>query len=225
MKWIYIGLMISLSFFHISFVSLEQPQAQFSLSDSQQDSTTSVFKNFEAKIKGGTIILLEWTTQFEKNTTYFFIERSHNGQIYESIGSIGASKNSHIPITYSFSDLKPLPGLSYYRVKVVTPAGKAYYSESKEVSFNPEDDGIKLISAYPNPFKDSIKISYTCNRDLPITMEYFKDDGKVIVSELIQSKEGENTIYLKPDSLPNGRYILGIMGPEKKLKAIEILKK
>jgi hypothetical protein len=62
-------------------------------------------------------INLNWTTGSEINNDYFTIERSRDLYGWEVMGFVEGAGNSSVPIDYSFSDLNPLDGLAYYRLK------------------------------------------------------------------------------------------------------------
>jgi hypothetical protein len=62
-------------------------------------------------------IFLNWTTGSEINNDYFTLERSRDLYGWEVLGFVEGAGNSSVPIDYSFSDLRPLDGLAYYRLK------------------------------------------------------------------------------------------------------------
>ncbi|GAB4052945.1 T9SS type A sorting domain-containing protein [Spirosoma litoris] len=62
--------------------------------------------------------LLEWKTAQEIDNAGFTILRGDNPTSLEAIGEVASQAtdgNAHQPLTYSFLDTAPLPGLSYYR--------------------------------------------------------------------------------------------------------------
>lgn len=70
---------------------------------------------------------LEWLTATEVNCDYFLIERSVDGILWEEIGRVEGSGNSNAYVEYGFSDLKPIPGYNYYRLKQVDYNGVYKY--------------------------------------------------------------------------------------------------
>jgi hypothetical protein len=79
---------------------------------------------------------LQWQTAQEQNSAEFIIERSTDGSNYTAIGSVAAAGESHLPLTYSFTDVTPAQGLNYYRLKEKDLDGKFMYSQVRVVSFN-----------------------------------------------------------------------------------------
>ncbi len=58
-----------------------------------------------------------WETASEINNDYFTIERSSDGNHFESIGTVKGKGNSSTNTRYSFTDNNPFDGISYYRLK------------------------------------------------------------------------------------------------------------
>jgi hypothetical protein len=74
-------------------------------------------KTFEAQPEERSV-RLSWTVAQEINLKHYEILRSADGIIFENIGTVQAL-NQLNENTYQFTDLQPLEGLSYYRLKIV----------------------------------------------------------------------------------------------------------
>jgi hypothetical protein len=61
-------------------------------------------------------IQLKWITESETDNDYFTISKSEDGYIYEDIGIVDGSGNSHITKEYRFIDLHPINGINYYQL-------------------------------------------------------------------------------------------------------------
>jgi hypothetical protein len=85
--------------------------------------------------KRGNAALIQWATAQEQNSRDFTIERSADGNIYSSIGSVGAAGNSSVSQTYSFTDNAPLTGKNYYRLKQSDLDGQFIYTQVKLLDF------------------------------------------------------------------------------------------
>jgi len=72
-------------------------------------------------------VVLKWTTGTEINNDYFTIERSRDLYGWEILGFVNGAGNSSTPKNYTFSDLYPLDGLAYYRLKQTDFDGKFKY--------------------------------------------------------------------------------------------------
>lgn len=105
---------------------------------------------------------LQWRTAMEYNTRTFMVERSVEGQTYQSIGEVAAAGQSQTVRSYSFTDPQPLPTGGYYRVRMEDGEGNFSYSDvcnSKaptaanpaplKVFPNPTDGGLYMIALEP----------------------------------------------------------------------------
>ena len=61
-------------------------------------------------------VLVQWTTGQENNSGYFTIERSSNGQDFETLMAISAKGESGTASNYEFIDNSILPGTTWYRL-------------------------------------------------------------------------------------------------------------
>jgi Subtilase family/Secretion system C-terminal sorting domain len=113
--------------------------------------------SFEA-VKQTKKVLLQWTTDNEVNADKYIVERSADGITYASIGNVPAYNNGN-KNNYNFTDLQPLPGLNFYRLKMKDLDGSFRNSPVRKVNFdNTSDD----FSIYPNPvIADKLFVSST----------------------------------------------------------------
>ncbi|HVV06830.1 MAG TPA: LamG-like jellyroll fold domain-containing protein [Puia sp.] len=80
--------------------------------------------------------ILQWQTGQEQNTRDFVIERSSDGSNYTDIGTVGAAGNSNTKRYYNFTDIAPLEGNNYYRLKQRDLDGQSTYSPVRMLSFS-----------------------------------------------------------------------------------------
>lgn len=97
---------------------------------------------------------LDWKTSSEINSAYFGIERSRDGDTWETIGKVAAAGNSHTELTYEYIDdnlpfSRTVDQIYYYRLRLTDQDGSHKYSDIKAVNFSRKtSDGIAI---YPNP--------------------------------------------------------------------------
>ena len=96
--------------------------------------------------------VLQWKTGEQTERAKYAVQRSSNGTAWETLANNVQSDVSDQSFTYT--DIKPLPGESFYRLKMVSTAGVESYSEVK--SFLSASD--HLIKCYPNPTTSYIQI-------------------------------------------------------------------
>jgi len=73
-------------------------------------------------------VALQWATASEKDNKEFVVERSHNGFQFEEITVVAGHGSTFIAQNYSATDVSPLTGTTYYRLKQVDYDGKFEYS-------------------------------------------------------------------------------------------------
>ncbi|MFW5663557.1 MAG: G8 domain-containing protein, partial [bacterium] len=88
--------------------------------------------SFTAQPEGGEV-LLHWQTATETNNDYFTVLRSSDGEHFHPLGRLYGAGNSNQVNSYTFSDVTPLPGVSYYRVRQTDFDGQYDYSETLAV--------------------------------------------------------------------------------------------
>jgi len=115
--------------------------------------------SFEA-VKQTKKVLLKWSTDNELNADKYMVERSAAGINYAAIGNVPAYNNGN-KNNYSLTDLQPLSGLNFYRLKMTDIDGSFRYSPIRKINFDNAGDD---FSIYPNPVSGGkIYISSTAN--------------------------------------------------------------
>ncbi len=99
-------------------------------------------------------VKLQWTSSSEINTSHFIVERSADGVQYTSLATVNAAGNSQSTQQYSTVDNNPLPGKSFYRLKMVDIDEKFEYSPVRVVviSSNP------VIKLAVNPVQSRLEL-------------------------------------------------------------------
>jgi hypothetical protein len=140
-------------------------------------------------------IQLKWQTAYEESNLGFYIERSANGRDWQSLSFIAGHGTSSVVEDYSYTDMNPLQGVNYYRLKQLDQDGVFKYSAV--VSALIKISGRLVL--YPNPTKD--KLYFTTPQTGKILI--FNTSGQKMLSEELNHSQ---TI-----SLPNispGEYLI-----------------
>jgi len=101
----------------------------------------SSISNYTSVYNSGKVFL-NWSANNEQADCIYIVERSVNGNMFESVGvkeGIGTS----VELFYSWIDNNPPEGFSYYRIKKITKDGTQYFSATNSVinqgsSFDPK---------------------------------------------------------------------------------------
>jgi hypothetical protein len=110
----------------------------------------------------GNATTLKWSTATETNNDFFTIERSIDGINYELLGTLDGAGNSLQISNYSFIDVTPFVGTSYYRLKQTDFDGQFEYSEIIAVQC---DNEILEVRVYPTPFTNELTIEMPGNNE------------------------------------------------------------
>jgi hypothetical protein len=152
---------------------------------------------------------LNWSTISEINNDFFTIERSHDGEHFEPVATVDGAGNSTIILNYSTRDPKPLPGISYYRLRQTDFNKESKLSDIVAVNYS---DVLIIVS--PNPAHDFVKVSFNkAAQHGTFIIELIDAKGNVVLStkEYIAQNNQELGIDLR-DFSP-GIYALRIITP------------
>ena len=108
--------------------------------------------SFTAQKTNDNKVLVTWSTGNEVNNDHFEVERSNTPTNFRGIGVIKSSASTTNIHTYNFTDVAPLNGVSYYRIKQIDKDGAVTYSSIQKVDMNAL---VKLWKLYPNPAKNN----------------------------------------------------------------------
>jgi hypothetical protein len=158
--------------------------------------------------------LLNWTTESEVNFEKFEIERSSNGSDYTVIG-VKAARNSGGRTAYEMTDdLSSLGGnVFFYRLKMIDLNGT--YSYSQVVLIRKDSKAINGVTINPNPVMNGIAtVKMTSERKGTVELRVVDQSGRVVVRQLQNVYEGNNSITLGLQQLQSGIYTLQVTDGE-----------
>jgi len=158
--------------------------------------------------------IVKWSTATEQNSDYFTIERSSDGEFWETVEEVDAAGNSSFIMNYSVYDENAKSGINYYRVTETDINGT-------ESVFGPVS-----TSCGTNAFEIvNVLNDYSSNGELDIIVNTSEDKltdiriidmaGKLVYerpNEMIQ--EGVSTITLNKGDLAMGVYFIAIQSSD-----------
>ena len=156
-------------------------------------------------------VILNWRASVDEDGATFEIERSTNQLTWEKIGVIDNNKDVHTS-DYSFLDQQPFAGKSYYRLKLVESSGSFKYSQAKWVEIDQMRSHLKI---YPNPAKNSVRISLTSTEGQLASLHVKSFAGQAILNKSVTLRPGENNISLEVIKIPDGMYSVEIITSQK----------
>jgi Secretion system C-terminal sorting domain len=159
----------------------------------------SVFTNFSVEMKESNKVSLQWNVYHVSEGDYFVIERSADGNIYETIGVLRKEGNSD---HYELMDNAPPNGTDLYRIRYTSQDGHLTYSKIIQVSLS----GIVDFKFYPNP-ADKLLIIRTAHF---VDIQVVDATGVVRLTKRLPS--GIQVINIS--SLEKGVYVLRVADKE-----------
>lgn len=152
-------------------------------------------------------IQLKWQTTNETNTAYFGIERSSDGNSFSTIAKVLSTDNISIS-NYSGIDSNPVPGVNYYRLKMVDMDGGYTYSNIIEIN---NAGGLGNIIISPNPVNDLLTLRIQSKNSVPGNVELLDMNGKILAQKLVTFSKGTNNIRFNVSGYASGIYIARII--------------
>lgn len=155
-------------------------------------------------------IELAWETASETNNSFFTPERSTDGRIFESIGTVQGTGNSNSATAYDFTD-PGIPGSVsdplFYRLKQTDFDGSFSYSGLIAVSNCKINNDNILIFFGAN---DEIILSVNSSSAKRYDLFFYDSSGRRIHSEVFNVSEGDNARILSPKKFASGIYMMAL---------------
>ena len=183
----------------------------FTFASSSEEHTLPVtLTDFKAKLQVNGNVHLTWETATETNNSHFEIQRSKDGEEFETIAKIYSqeeSGNSNKPLYYSTTDYRPMAGTSYYRLKQLDFDGTYKIYPFAVIQNEIENTTYKVV--YPNPILNNEVFVRIEGEFDSADFSLLDSQGMPIHSKTTQDEE--NTFQIIPTStLGAGYYFLKI---------------
>lgn len=153
-------------------------------------------------------VSLNWKTESEKETNRFEIYRSDDGTNFEYLTSVKALGNTNSGKSYFITDERPLSGISYYKLGIVSNSGETEYSDLKSVQRYLSADKIHII---PNPATDHVSIGYTALHTESCTLTITDAMGHVVYQTEETIEKGMKTWNLDATKFAKGIYTVTVV--------------
>lgn len=162
-----------------------------------------------AAVAVGADAILSWETAQEVNNARFEVERSPNGTVFTTIGTLAGKGTTALPSTYRYLDAgagaRTTDAPLYYRLRQVDYSGQASFSPVQAVRFRTTSASVAL---YPNPTTGAATLDL---RPLPAgdyTVLVFEATGRLVHQATCQP--GQPLLPLQ--HLAAGTYFVKVQG-------------
>lgn len=184
--------------------------SKFAIASSPVPLSVTLF-NFSLVCNDENSVVLQWSTASEQNSNKFIVQRSRDADTWVTLGSVPSAGNSNQLLHYSFEDISPFSGTSYYRLIHTDYDGIEKKYGPIVSSCNSIENG---ISVFPNPSKGSFTVeisSVEIQRN--VHLQLIDLSGKVVFTRIIDLYKGSNQFPFELE-LSKGMYMLQV-GSEK----------
>ncbi|PSR55431.1 hypothetical protein AHMF7605_18930 [Adhaeribacter arboris] len=157
---------------------------------------------FTAEVVSETEVRANWTLNTTFPATSFILERSKDAATWSTLSTVPVSGSS---APYTFSDLKPLSGVSYYRLKIVTADQTFTYSPIERIT---REVPVSLAIA-PNPVEgNTLWLQYVTQESGQLQIHVYDVVGRLhrIYNRTYQANS--DLIDLDVSGLDPGLYVL-----------------
>lgn len=151
--------------------------------------------NFNANVQGKQT-MLTWATSSEVNNQGFEIQKSADGENFETIGFVKGAGNANQVKRYTFTDENNAH--AYYRLKQVDFDGQFEYSNIVVV-----EQEEMLVALTPNPFTNAIEVS---GSNSITNVEIVDVTGKTRLATMVNGTRAT----INTEDLSNGVYLMRI---------------
>lgn len=161
--------------------------------------------------------LLAWKVGEEKNVANYEVQRSDDGNTFNTIGRINAASLAN----YSFIDAQS-GDVVYYRLKINDVDGT--YKYSNVIVIRRGLQPAVSLKAIANPFRGSLKCKIESTEAQQGILILSSIEGKELIRKQVSLEKGVNDVEIYEASyLPGGTYFLKLAGnlPGKTIKVIK----
>lgn len=196
----------------------------FTLGSTEKYALPVTLISFDAKPKANKSVELKWSTASEIGNAFFTIERSLNGREFTPIANIQGSGDSDDIIHYSFEDLFPRNGTSYYRLKQNDFNGEFEYSEVKRVVISAVELSA-TFNVYPNPIKngEKLNLAYSVSKTQEIEIQIVSASGILIDRSRKIIQVEEKSVVLDTSKLKKGLNMIRIIDGDGNIVTFKVI--
>lgn len=158
-------------------------------------------ENLEDEVK------LMWTTTQEINHNRFVVERSSDGDNFETLQTLPGQGDSESERDYEVYDYEPLEGQSYYRLQQVDQDGSTTFTEVLSVR---RDKAFNFVGAVPNPAQagQAVRVEYDLNKPTKVEITVSDLMGHILHRQVSDQAEGYQRSLINTENWASGVYLI-----------------
>jgi hypothetical protein len=175
-----------------------------------------LLSDFNANLKTDNSVNLTWEYGDGADIRDFVVQKSNNGNSWNTIGTVESNSDISDATHYSLLDPDPETGANYYRLIVQNNKGDNSISMIREVNLVSK----AKVSFSPNPARNTIYISASAN-DNSLYIKFMAVSGVLLQSRMIEKGTANSSIDVSV--YPSGIYFLEVLDSDKILTSGTIL--
>lgn len=182
--------------------------AGFSVSDGNPALLPVELLDFSANAKE-THIQLDWRTATEINNDGFEVQRSEDGENFETIAWVEGNGNTTNVQTYQYEDYEAKVGMNYYRLKQIDFDGEFEYTYIVSGKLG-SVEGITISNLRPNPANERVFIDIETDEASLSVITVYNHMGQKAAVINTNLEIGKNTVEIETAHLSSGAYFVSI---------------
>lgn len=179
--------------------------------------------NYFNGTKQGINHLLNWKVTCNASpSATMILERSADSRNFTGINTVVADA-ARCNQPFSYTDAQPLPGMNYYRLKMVDVDGKISYSGI--VALLNATKGFDIISIAPNPVvTGSFKLNVTSAQSSKMDITIIDMQGRLVSKQTVSLIAGFTSLHMEVGNLAAGTYTIQGSIADEKTRVIRFVK-
>jgi hypothetical protein len=163
--------------------------------------------SFDGK-RAGKDVELKWSTATEINNSYFTIERSPDGKVFEELVKIPGAGNSNVKENYSWTDENANSNECYYRLSQTDFDGKSETFNTVFIKHAADVAATQVLAPRPSAFSSSFSFEIESSEVKDASLIIASLNGKIVDKVVFNLEKGNNLLtYNDEKSLPAGIYL------------------
>jgi Secretion system C-terminal sorting domain len=157
-------------------------------------------------------VKLEWRTEMELNNESFTVERSRDGNSWETIGVVKGHGSTLAASDYQYTDFSPGTIIQYYRIRQNDIGGHSSYTQICRI--DNRLPGLQFNSIYPNPAHGQVKLVLDADHKALLKAKIFDISGRLVRETERVVLPGQHTWQIDLPGLLPGLYKMVITGDQ-----------
>lgn len=158
-------------------------------------------------VVGNENVQLLWQTASEEDNAGFEVQRSTDGQRFETLTFIEGKGNSQVIQNYLYDDKALRQNQTYYyRLKQIDYSGEFSYSDIVAVKLAGKES--TLGNFYPNPSAGHVQMKYTAPQAEDLLLTVYTNTGQEVLSLKRHAEAGTSLLSFDVSSLQSGHYFV-----------------